>query len=82
MKTIVLRNNSDSALRITLEPWAESYDIASGVEVDLSCDLKEGEIDFEINFGNDDFLALWVPHGTRVLLEGQPLNKLKGDEIG
>jgi len=65
-----------------LEPWAEAYDIPVGKEARLHCDLKEGEIDFEINVEKDNFLALWVPSGTTILLDGQPMVRLLGDELG
>jgi hypothetical protein len=76
MKTIVLRNNTANPLRIMIEPWVERYDIAAGSQVELLCDLKDGEIDFEINFEEDNFLGIWAPDGTKVLLDGVVMKKL------
>ena len=76
MKTIILRNNSAKPLRIMIEPWVEGYDIPAGSQVDLLCDLKDGDIDLEINFENENFLGIWAPDGTAVLLDGQVMKKL------
>lgn len=76
MKTIILRNNSTNVLRIMIEPWVEYYDIPAGSQVDLICDLKEGEIDFEINVEKDNFLAIWAPAETKVLHDGVVMEKL------
>lgn len=59
-----------------IEPWAENYDIPAGSQVDLLCNLKEGEIDFEINFEDENFLGIWAPDGTTVLLDGLVMEKL------
>lgn len=76
MKTIILRNNAAKPLRIMIEPWVECYDIPASSQVDLLCNLKEGEIDFEINFEDDNILGIWAPDGTKVLLDGVVMQKL------
>lgn len=76
MKTIMLRNNSAKPLRIMIEPWVECYDIPADSQVELLCNLKDGEVDFEINFEDDNFLGIWAPDGTTVLLDGAVMQKL------
>lgn len=76
MKTIILRNNSAKQLRLMIEPWVECYDIPAGSQVDLLCNMKEGEIDFEINFEDGNILAVWAPDGTSVWLDGVVMEKL------
>lgn len=59
-----------------IEPWVECYDIPAGSQVDLQCNLREGEIDFEINFEDDNILGIWAPDKTIVLLDGAVMQKL------
>jgi hypothetical protein len=75
-KTITLRNNRDSVLTLTLEPWVHIYEVPEGKQVDLECDLEEGKIDFEIIVEPDNCLNVYVPYETRVLLDGQVLHRL------
>lgn len=82
MKTIMLRNNSGQTLRIMLEPWAEVYDVPVEKEVKIQCELKEDEIDFEIDVERDNFLGLWVPDGTKVSIDGQAMKRVLGDDLG
>jgi hypothetical protein len=59
-----------------IEPWAECYDIPKGAQVEILSDLKEGEIDFEVNFEDENFLGIWAPDGTTVLIDGIVMQKL------
>jgi hypothetical protein len=76
MKTIIFRNNRETTVRVTLEPWAELYDVPAQTEICLHCELKEGEIDFEIDIEESNMIGLWVPFGTRLFVDGQALDKL------
>ena len=78
MKIIPVRNKSESTLRIMLEPWTDSYDIAPGEEVKLIGEFDSEDISLEINYEPGDFLAIWVPFGTYVRNESGILEKIKG----
>ena len=57
-------------LRVMIEPWAYSYDVPPGAQVDVVAQLRDGEIDFEINFESDNFIGIWAPEDTKMMIEG------------
>lgn len=59
-----------------MEPWAEIYDIPAGASVSVACSLVEGKIDFEVDYGKDNFLGLWVPSGTTLMIDGVPVPRV------
>ena len=70
--SIPIRNASKADLRIMIEPVAGEYDVAPGEAVELRGDLAGLAIDF----GDDNFLALWVPGEAVVFRDGERLRPL------
>lgn len=72
MSILPIENKSSSTLRLMIEPLAKEYDVEPGITVKISGNLENLQIDF----GEDNFLALWVEGDVDLIKEGivvQPL---------
>lgn len=64
LKRIVIRNKSKEELGIMLEPWTDREDVASGLSLILEVDFSDEEL--VIDVGDDTFLSIWSPPGTKM----------------
>jgi len=55
---------SELELGVMLEPWTDREDIEAGGHVVVEGDFGNDEI--TIDFGDDSFLSIWCPAGSKL----------------
>ena len=59
-----------------MEPWAQTYNVEPDGIVSIVADFSDTLQPVSIDYWSENFIAIWVPAGTKVMSNGVALSPL------